>query len=228
MRIEEFREDGERRWWRTEKNGQLRSRPVKRGERGREGRPVSPHAALPSRDNHEHLGPLVFLVLPCIFLHDTLSCASFPLKFTFARRAQSACTRCQKRIGRLLTHKPALIYPRTHSFYCTSHCIISLAGGSAMIANIRAGLARSPDEDSFERELSQSPGPAHCWEIMCDLIPLLDPMIALKGISLTFLFFLLYFETTLSEVSHPSTAEWRTDQCLGPCLGPVRCVFSIC
>lgn len=149
MRIEEFREDGERRWWRREKTASCAPDLLKEERRGREGRPISPHAALPFGDNDEHLGPLVFLVLPCIFLHDTLCCASFPLKFTFPRRTQSACTRCQKRIGRLLTHKPALIYPRTNSFYCTSHCIISLAGGSAMIANIRARLARSPDEDSF-------------------------------------------------------------------------------
>lgn len=45
---------------------------------------------------------------------------------------------------------------------------------------------------------------------MGDLIPLLDPMIALKGISLTFLFF-FYFEIILSEVSNPSTAENSTD-----------------
>lgn len=126
-----------------QKNGQLRSRPVKIGE-AREGRLISLYVSLPFRNNDEHLALFVFLVLPCIFLHDTLSCASFPLKFTFQRKAQSACTRCQKRIGRLLTHKPALIYLRTNSFYCSSHCIILFTGGSAMIADIRARLARTP------------------------------------------------------------------------------------
>lgn len=59
---------------------------------------------------------------------------------------------------------------------------------------------------------------------MCDLIPLLDQMIALEGISSPFSFF-SHFEIILSEVINPTTAE-QGKVVLGSLFGSTEACFK--
>lgn len=80
-----------------------------------------------------------------------------------------------------------------------------------MMGGIRARLARTSQKNPQMRiPLKGINWTANCLEIcseiMCDLIPLLDQMITLEGISSPFSFF-SHFEIILSEVINPTTAE---------------------